>query len=137
VRDLTAGCLDLAADGGTLRIERDPRGLPGWSRCVLLVDNAQPRFLGAENLANIATRLVAHLAGAGPAAGRIAGQPVWWVLSLAEAHHSLYAYLDGAQRVLVWEDGDGRPLTSVLRLSETRYQQWREQLTPLATAPLP
>ena len=131
VRDLTPP-LELRAQGGSLRIERDPQGVGGWSRCYLYTAGGESRFLGAERLGAIARRLVDHLATPQSPAGQVGGRSVWWVLSLAEGHHSLYAYIEGTDKALLWQDPNGRHLDAVLRLSEAQYHQWRDLLLPLA-----
>ena len=127
--------VQLDAEGGALRIERAPTSAPGlvWARCYLVPPAGRPaRFLGAEALDIIAGRLVANMLDLDrPTTSTIDGQPVRWVLSLAEAHHQLLVSLDGAVRVLHWRDGGGRPVAPVLRLDEAQFRRWRQQLAPL------
>jgi hypothetical protein len=134
---VTAHKFHLAASGGALHLESDPRALATWSRCTLSPDGGEPRFLGADDIGIIAGRLLMNLAADQPPTTELAGRPVRWVLSLAEAHHSLFTYMDGLDRVLVWQDADGCRLRTGFRLSDAQFREWREQLAPHAAARLP
>ena len=60
-----------------------------------------------------------------------------WVLSLFEAYHSLHLRRDGGECVFRLQDGDGRTVETMLRLSDGQARQWRTLLAPFARARLP
>jgi hypothetical protein len=131
--------LNLEASGGALLIELDPSGVAGWARCSLVpADGGPQRFLGADALDIIAGRLVAGLdAGNEDTASAPGSSAERCVLTLFEAHHSLYLRRDGGECVFRLQDGEGRTVETVLRLSDWQARRWRTLLAPLARARLP
>tara|TARA_Y100000310_G_C20675165_1_gene812618 strand:+ start:85 stop:522 length:438 start_codon:yes stop_codon:yes gene_type:complete len=61
--------------------------------------------------------------------GEIDGQPVYWVCSLAEDHHSFYIDIDST--ILYVEDDEGR-LAERLTLDDACIDAWNEQLRKLS-----
>ena len=89
---------------------------PGWWEWTLVTEESRIT-LGAEVLANVGPRALSRLSAGGERAGEVDGREVYWVLSLAEKHHSLYCAVDGPDRLLYFQDGDGRVI-------------WRDRLSP-------
>jgi|tagenome__1003787_1003787.scaffolds.fasta_scaffold17237428_1 hypothetical protein len=89
---------------------------PRWWQWTLVTEDARIA-LGAEVLATVGARAVRRLSSGGERAGEVDGREVCWVLSLAEKHHSLYCAVEGLDRVLYFQDGDGRVI-------------WRDRLSP-------
>jgi hypothetical protein len=95
----------------------------GWCRCTLEQGPAA-RYLGAETHANIATGLSRALDET------FDGTGLHWVLSLAEAHHVLYAGRVGAELRLSWEDASSSPtrIVGTVTLSASERASWRDAL---------
>ena len=89
---------------------------PRWWEWTLVTEDARIT-LGAEVLATVGARAVRRLSSGGECAGEVDGRGVCWVLSLAEKHHSLYCAVEGPDRLLYFQDGDGRVI-------------WRDRLSP-------
>ncbi len=89
---------------------------PRWWEWTLVTEDARIT-LGAEVLANVGTRALSRLSSGSERAGEVDGRTVCWVLSLAEKHHSLYCAVDGPDRLLYFQDGDGRVI-------------WRDRISP-------
>jgi len=89
---------------------------PRWWEWTLVTEDAHIT-LGAEVLATVGARAVRRLSSGGERAGEVDGREVCWVLSLAEKHHSLYCAVEVTDRVLYFQDGDGRVI-------------WRDRLSP-------
>lgn len=130
--------MNLEASGGALLIELDPSGVAGWARCSLVpADGGPRRFLGADVLDMIAGRLVAGLDACNEDTPSTPGSSERCVLTLFEAHHTLFLRRDGGERLLRWQDGDGQSVEPVLRLSDWQARRWRTLLAPLVRARLP
>src|ERR1044071_5388789 len=113
--------MKVAGEGGDLHIVVDEKG---WAKCHLLAAGSSI-FLGAEEVRALAGRLISNLDnGEGEAAGEISVRGVRWVASLAEAHHSLYFYVEDGIRVLLWQDAEAKPVGTV-KLSGEQYRRWR------------
>ena len=95
--------MNLEASGGALLIELDPSGIAGWARCSLApADGGPRRFLGADALDMIAGRLVAGLDACNENTPNTPGSSAeHWVLSLFEAHHSLFLRRDGGECIFL------------------------------------
>ena len=119
-------CIELSTANDNLyfRVEEN-----GWTKCYLPKEGSEA-FLGADTISNIASRLLSNLTEAGiKSSGEIDGQPVYWVMSLSETHHTLYYYRQGIDQILIWQDAKAN-LTAKSKLSNAELQKWREQLTP-------
>jgi|SRR5215213_2653432 len=120
--------LELRAAAAGIRLEAYAGG---WARCYLTHEGGEV-FLGAESLPNIVERLSSGLCGAGgEVAGHMSGRAVWWVLSLAEQHCTLYVTADGGEPTLFWQDRNGS-LLAALALPEATRGEWCEQLSRAA-----
>ncbi len=124
--------LILPAENNSLVIEVDAEG---WAQCYLAGYAGQERvFLGADDFSVIVTRLNAGLSEHNildeRGAGSIEGHRVAWLLSLAEAHHTLYIALCGSDRLLFWQDASRSPVSIVgtMRLSSAQCIQWQQSL---------
>lgn len=116
--------LKLEGEGANLHIVVEEGG---WAKCYLRTGGSNI-FLGAEEIHTLAAQLVANLRDEGrEPAGAIDGHSVRWVASLSEAHYRLYFYIEGEDRVLIWQDADAQPV-AVVKLSEQLYGKWCEQL---------
>ena len=89
---------------------------PRWWEWTLVTEESRIT-LGAEVLADVGSRALSRLSSGGDRAGEVDDREVYWVLTLAEKHHSLYCALDGPDRLLYFQDGDGRVI-------------WRDRLSP-------
>ena len=109
--------LVLEAGRDALVIERHE---PAWCRVWLRRNGVAQRFLGAESWAFLRARLAASLT-----APR-AGEPRF-VLSLAEAHHTLRMRGDDGAISIDVEDAQGAPVGS-LTASEAERRVWLARL---------
>jgi hypothetical protein len=122
--------IELCSDGDCIQIELADAHYDWW-KWWLQRDAKQPIFLGAESLSILGPRLLAALLGEplNPA-GIIGDKEVYWVLSLAEAHHVLYLAKDQSDTVLYWKDlGAGVGVVGIIRLSDVQKQTWIATLT--------
>ena len=62
--------------------------------------------------------------------GKISGYEVTWVLSLAEAHSTLYMAVDGEERILFGQNGEAT-IIGITKLSQAQSLQWNNQLKML------
>jgi len=62
--------------------------------------------------------------------GEISGRKVRWVLSLAEAHCTLYVAKRHSERILFWQNAEAKVIGTI-KLSEVEMVQWRKQLEML------
>lgn len=118
--------VNLNGEGGTLRIDI---GENDWSRCELVTDEEEI-YLGAETKEILVERLLNGLRIDATIDGEIEGRKVRWVLSLSEAHASLYASTDAADRTLFCQDKNGAVIGRI-SLSSGRSEEWRRQLEAL------
>lgn len=120
----------LDGHGGSLRIEAGPKG---WCRCELI--SSRRTYLGAANIDHLTSRLLAALDEdlEGDAIGEILGYEVSWVMSLSEAHCTLYATTGGPDLTLFWQDAEAK-LIGAIRLSRDQRFRWRQQLESLVTS---
>jgi len=107
-----------------------------WSQCWLLQNNKDPRFLGADSLKIILSRLLDGLDNnSRQSEGKLGDYEAYWVLSLAEAHHALYIAKDGTERILLWQDADrGISVVCEMRLSQNECSEWISKLRALISA---
>jgi hypothetical protein len=89
--------------------------------------------LGAESRSVLASRLIANIISpAGPPCGEIDGCSVYWVVSLAEEHFTLYAhFLTGPQCRIFVQSSSGALVWSGL-LTQEQLQLWQQRLGPYA-----
>jgi len=125
----------LCSDNTCLELRLVDEGTQ-WCQCWLLTENLAPRFLGADSTKVILSRLLDGLAGAIPRPGsEWLGREVFWILSLAEAHHVLYVAREGADTLLLWQDaGTGTEAVSVMRLSPAQREEWVSTINSLNIA---
>jgi hypothetical protein len=120
-----APVITLEGEGGALRLETDARG---WTDCFLVAGGGET-YLGGDTRARLVPRLLAGLDPlAGPPIGRLAGHDVHWVLTLSEAHHTLYAADENGARLLIWQAPD-TAVAGTISLSPARQAEWRSRLT--------
>ena len=120
--------VELEGEGGNFTINVDNNG---WAKCYLLVGDSKI-FLGADDIRILAQRLISHLEDERrEPVGEIAGHLVYWVVSLFEAHYTLYFYREGGVRVLLWQDEMAK-LVATVKLDGKQYQKWRKQLAAVA-----
>ena len=104
-----------------------------WYECILSFGDSSIR-LGAEAPTYLKQHLSIGLTG-GPktSAGKLEGREVYWVLSLAENHHMLFAALDNTGVTLYWQAKWPEPVTVVaaMHLSREDCLEWRRQLEQL------
>lgn len=124
---------EFLADGGRLIIEFDTNVL-GWSRCYLLTD--KKIYLGAESTAYIVTRLLDLLREESVELPyEYHGEKVRWIMSLAEAHHCLYATAAGHEQKLLWQDAHSGPShVATFALSPRQRLEWRDKLESIRQA---
>lgn len=116
--------LILDGIGGSLRMRI---GTEGWCKCELITTHSST-FLGADNIDQLAGRLLAALDEKHQhTIGEINGYKVSWVLSLSEAHCTLYAATCGLGRILFWQDANAR-LIGTIRLDQQQCAQWHKRL---------
>ena len=98
-----------------------------------LVRGENARYLGSTNLNYLVNRLQSVLCNHDQSSiGEIQGHPVCWVLSLDEAHTTLYITIatTEAHRLLFWQDRDAR-IIDTMTLSTDDGIEWRQQLHKL------
>lgn len=101
-----------------------------WCKCWL-IKGEEIVFLGAESLKYVMDHLLSGLDNnSKKTVGNLLGYDVWWVLSLAEAHHTLYAAMANEDRILLWQDKNANVISTV-RLSQIQYLLWHDQLENL------
>ncbi len=98
---------------------------PRWWRWEILRPDGIT-VLGADDLFSRAASVLANIE-AGSSAGEVDGRTVRWILSLFEGHHSLYASDDGADRLLLFQDGDARIIWRDRLLADHR-REWAERI---------
>ena len=99
-----------------------------WCRCTLIgVKTAI--FLGAESLSYLRDHLMSIFdQNAVGIRSQWAGyDEVRWILTLAEAYHSLYVANDGPDRTLLWQDKHAQ-LICTMRLTLEDCARWRSQI---------
>ena len=117
----------LRAD--TQRIELDVTD-PGWCRCWLY-DGANRIYLGAETSRYIQSHLLDGLENnPEKIAGIINGEEVYWILSLEEAHHTLYCTVSNEDKILFWQDKYAK-IISEIKLPAEKVNEWIDQLKAL------
>ncbi len=95
----------------------------GWWRWVLHRPEGDT-VLGADALTGHGPLLLERLV-AGRATGEVDGQAVRWIFSLSEDHHCLYACDDGEDRLLYFQDRDGRIVWRD-RLLGSHVREWSQ-----------
>ena len=119
--------LRLRAD--TQQIEIDITD-PGWCKCWLH-DREKRIYLGAESFRYIQSHLLHGLESKpDKIAGTLNGKEVYWILSLAEAHHVLYFANNSEDKVLFWENEQGKVISEIKLPAET-VNRWLTQLNAL------
>lgn len=117
--------IQLAASGGglVLRFNSDY-----WCEVNLILGDRTVR-LGADDGAVVIRRLAAALEAEleGDLAGVIDGVKVVWILTLAEAHGTVFAGDEHALRALFFQESSGSSLGSV-RLNPQDCSRWRRQI---------
>lgn len=117
--------MSLTCAEGELKIEQTT---PEWWRCWFETE-IQVAYLGAEGPRYLLPRLLS-------AVRRMIGQdseyrPVdsfEWILSLAEAHSSLYLGRTEAGIELIWQDAEARTIGR-MRPSGDRLLEWERELS--------
>lgn len=103
-----------------------------WCQVQLRQEN-QLRELGAETIDYVAQHLLTNMQPSERApAGEVDGQPVWWVLSLAERHSTFYLQLESSVRRLLIRGPDCEWLWRG-ELSNADWQVWQTELEPRLT----
>jgi RHS repeat-associated protein len=103
-----------------------------WYYCTLLV-GIRRFYLGADVARCLFPRLLAAIRGNAPGpVSQLKGVAVRWVLSLAEAHASLYVGEEPRYTLLFWEDEDGE-LAATLKLVPADVKQWQEEIERIIT----
>ncbi len=104
-----------------------------WYECRLLFGDSSIR-LGAEAPSYLKQHLLIGLTeGPKTSAGKLEGREVYWVLSLSENHHMLFAAADNTGITLYWQAKWPEPVTVVatMHLSREDCLEWRRQLGKL------
>jgi hypothetical protein len=125
-----ATTLKLYTNDCCLQIERIS---DKWYECKFLSGESSVR-LGAETPNYIKQHLLSGLTeGPKTWAGQLEGREVYWVLSLAENHHVLYAAIENTGIVLYWQDAVVEPVRIIakMHLSTEVCMEWRRQLEQL------
>lgn len=122
--------LELICNGGALTLTADAKG---WCHVTLRLGGATHQ-LGADTVALVVKRLVAGLADdvASTPTGKIAGQPVRFVLMLFEHHGSIYAADAAEQVVLYFQNAKASPIGR-LTLDVIARARWLAALRAVAT----
>jgi hypothetical protein len=117
--------IKLVATGLELTLRSDKQG---WCEVDLLLGGRSVR-LGADRQRVVADRLAAALQKdlQGDVVGVIDARKVVWVLSLPEAHTTIFAGDAEERRVLFFQDASGKLLGSAKLTAEDRVR-WLAQL---------
>jgi len=93
---------------------------PGWCRCELLAPDGTVRYLGAESLAYLCRQLVPalHRTTSDARAGADA-----WVLSLSEAHHTIFLRDDPVGQRFIVRDAQGIEVAT-LTPTDAELRDW-------------
>lgn len=95
-----------------------------WFACTLKVGDVETE-LGANDRTYLLSHLRQVIEGSDTLAGEIQGQPVRWILSLAEKHHVLYVYDGpGDAKTLHWQDPHAHVIWTD-QLSTDQLSEWR------------
>ena len=121
--------VQLAGDSGTFIIQICD---PIWARCYYRSETNKI-YLGAHTPKTLVGRLLNTVIGNRKCniVGELSGYPVCWVLSLSEAHFTLYIAKTHQRRVLFCEDSKGK-LVASLTLLPVHIAQWQSILKPLS-----
>lgn len=116
--------LSLCADEQCIEIDTTS---PNWCKCWLR-NGEDVTYLGAESLKYLRDHLLRSF-DASPKEGSssLQGHKVGWILSLAEAHHTLYMSIETDDRVLFWQDKNATVINTT-RLSQKEILHWQNQL---------
>ena len=102
-----------------------------WCKCWLVIDD-NSTYLGAENLKYLKDHLLAGFDDRPQKiSGHLCDDGFSWVLSLAEAHTTLYFTKNGQGRVLLLQDTNGKDICRI-DLSRNKYLEWRNQITSIS-----
>ncbi len=94
-----------------------------WCKCWLITGENET-YLGAERLKYLKDHLLAGLDDSPKEnSGRLLEANFNWVLSLSEVHTTLYAEMDGQDRVLFFQDANAKEVCRI-RLSHDQCLQW-------------
>ncbi len=116
--------LDFSIDPFILRLAINNEK---WCRVSLVLEN-KVTYLGAERVDYIVKHLLESLSDDEKTInGYLDGFPVYWVLSLSEAHTILYMANELDGRVLFWQDSGAKILTTL----QMREEQKRDCLQKL------
>ena len=116
--------LRLCADKYCMEIDTTNKN---WCKCWLVIDD-NFTYIGAENLQYLKDHLLAGFDDSPKViSGNLHGYDFSWVLSLAEVHTTLYFAEDGQERILLFQDADGKEICT-LKLSHNKYLEWRNQI---------
>ncbi len=127
-KSFVVNTLKLQAQDNFLSIAIDENG---WAELTLT--GPERIYLGADTWQVIGPRLLSYLR-TGDVSGRaydsrINGYPVACLLTLSEAHHTLYVAQSGSDGLLFWQDAGSPALPiTAMRLSPERCAQWQESL---------
>jgi len=98
-----------------------------WCKCWLITGENET-YLGAERLKYLKDHLLAGLDDSPKEnSGRLLEDNFSWVLSLSEVHTTLYAEMDGQDRVLFFQDANAKEVCRI-RLSQDRCSQWLDKI---------
>ena len=98
-----------------------------WCEVTLIV-SGQNHYLGADSRNLVLERFFNGLTKDFDfSSGEIDGVPVSGVLTLFEAHHTIYLGVIDGKRCLYFQDGDGRIIAEIL-LSDSDLSLWIESL---------
>ena len=101
-----------------------------WCKCWVR-DGTSRIYLGAESFKYIRSHLLHRLADKpDKIAGKLNGKEVYWILSLAEAHHVLYFANNDKDKILFWQNEQGKTISEIQLPAET-LKQWFIQLKEL------
>ena len=124
-----ADTLKLFAKDNFLCISTDKNE---WAELTLM--DKEAIYLGAETLPVIAGWLLTYLQ-TGSVPGRVSqskidGYVVTCLLTLSEAHYTLYAAEASGDRLLFWQNAShpALPIVATMRLSPAQCIQWQETL---------
>jgi hypothetical protein len=116
--------IELEGTGGRLQLDTTDE----WCKCYLNTAANQNQYLGAERTQYVVSHLLTRLADPSTEIiGEFAGQKVKWILSLAEGTSILYAAMQNADRVLLWQDAKAK-LIATFQLSPDQWAVWCHQL---------
>ena len=103
--------------------------LKDWAQFYLVRPGEKELYLGADSKTIIINRLLKCLEPdtTRKLSGKVNGKDVYWVTTLSETHHSIYACMED-DKLYIFVQRDDTSLVSEIVLSEEQCANWHQSL---------